>query len=147
MKRVFMFLNQKEHRGRNVMYTNQLAEYSKVQKAAMSDRELEASVLTKAALKLKNCQKNWNDEDFPKLERALRFNQLIWSIFQGELIKNENTLPKQLKENLLSLSVFIDKQTFNIMAYPSPEKLTVIININLNIAAGLKEKQQNDLTQ
>ena len=30
------------------------------------------------------------------------------------------------------------KRIFDIMAYPSPEKLTIIININLNLAAGLR---------
>jgi flagellar protein FlaF len=43
-----------------------------------------------------------------------------------------------LKQDLLSLSVFIDKRIFEVMAYPNPEKLTAIININLNIAAGLR---------
>jgi len=105
----------------------------------MSGREIEASVLTKAALMLKNCQENWDSENGKaKLEEALKFNQLIWSIFQGELTKADNPFPKKLKEDILSLAVFIDKRIFDVMAYPSPEKLTVIININLSIAAGLQ---------
>jgi flagellar protein FlaF len=36
------------------------------------------------------------------------------------------------------LSVFIDKRIFEIMAMPSPEKLTAIIEINRNVAAGLR---------
>jgi flagellar biosynthesis activator protein FlaF len=119
--------------------TQQLAAYSNVQKATMSGREIEAAVLTKAALKLTSIQNNWNDQDrYAKLCEALRYNQLIWSIFQGELVKAENPLPKQLKQDILSLSVFIDKRTFEVLSYPAPEKLNVIININLNIAAGLK---------
>jgi flagellar protein FlaF len=125
------------------MYANQLATYKSVQKATMSDREIEASVLTKAALKLKSCQDNWDAyERDANLDEALKFNQLMWSIFQGELSKPDNPLPKKLREDILSLSAFIDKRTFDIMAYPLPEKLTIIININLNLAAGLRGSPQ-----
>jgi flagellar protein FlaF len=99
---------------------------------------VEAAVLTKAALKLKHCQDNWEAEDRSvKLDEALKFNQLVWSIFQAELVRPDNPLPKKLRQDILSLSAFIDKRIFETMAYPAPEKLTAIININLNLAAGL----------
>jgi flagellar biosynthesis activator protein FlaF len=120
------------------MYKTQLAVYKKVQKASMSGRELEASVLTQAALKLKECQENWMNLDYSKLNDALKYNQKLWSIFQSELADESNPLPLNLKQDILSLSIFIDKRIFEIMAYPEPEKLTVLININLNIAAGLR---------
>jgi len=41
--------------------------------------------------------------------------------------------------DLLKLSAFIDRRILETMADPSPEKLTAIININRNIAAGLRE--------
>jgi flagellar protein FlaF len=121
------------------MHTTQLEAYRAALKTTMSGREIEAAVLTKAALMLKNCQENWNSESRSiKLEEALKFNQLIWSIFQGELTRADNPLPKKLREEILSLGAFVDKRTFDVMAYPSPEKLALIININLNIAAGLQ---------
>lgn len=124
------------------MYTAQREAYRDVQKTTMSGREVEAEVLTKAALLIKDCQDNWNVEDHgERLDSALKYNQLIWSIFQGELAKGDNPLPKKLREDLLSLSVFIDKRTFEVMAYPAPEKLNILVNINLNIAAGLRESR------
>jgi flagellar protein FlaF len=120
------------------MYANQLKTYTSVSKATMSGRAVEAAILTKAALKLKDCQENWEAGDRDaKLDEALKFNQLIWSIFQAELIKPDHPLPKKLRQDILSLSTFIDKRIFETMAYPAPEKLTAIININLNLAAGL----------
>jgi flagellar protein FlaF len=63
------------------MHTTQLEAYRAALKTTMSGREIEAAVLTKAALMLKNCQENWNSESRSiKLEEALKFNQLIWSI-------------------------------------------------------------------
>ena len=113
--------------------------YKTINKETMSGRELEAEVLTQAAQKLKDCQENWDAQDRDeKLDAALKFNQLLWSIFQGELVEDSNPLSKDLKKDLLSLSAFIDKRIFEVMAYPSPEKLTILININHNIADGLR---------
>ena len=121
------------------MYNNPLEAYQTVDKTTMSGRETEARVLTHATLKLKDCQDNWDAEDRDeKLDEALKYTQRIWSVFQGELAKPDNPLPKQLKINLLRLSSFIDKRIFETMSYPSPEKLTAVININTNIAAGLR---------
>jgi flagellar protein FlaF len=122
------------------MFAPQVEAYKKTHKAAMSGREVEASVLTQASIKLLNCQDKWGTDGHAKrLEEALRFNQLIWSIFQTELAKPENPLPKKIREDLLSLSIFIDKRIFDIKAVPEAEKLTALVNINMNIAAGMRE--------
>ena len=121
------------------MYATQLETYRNMQKATLNGRELEAEVLSKAALKLKFCQNNWETPNRDEiLDEALKFNQKIWTLFQSELAKPENPFPKKLKENLLNLSMFIDKRIFEIMSFPSPEKLNAIIDINLNVAAGLR---------
>ncbi|OGW54433.1 MAG: flagellar biosynthesis regulator FlhF [Nitrospirae bacterium RBG_13_43_8] len=122
------------------MYATQVEAYQKALKVTMSSREIESAVLTKAALKLKECQDNWDTQDRDvRLDEALRFNQLVWSIFQAELMKDDNPLPVQLRQDILGLSAFVDKRIFEVMAFPSPEKLNAIININLNLAAGLRE--------
>ena len=120
------------------MYSSPLQAYETVNKTTMSGREIEAAVLNQAALKLKDCQDNWDTDDRDeRLNAALEFNQQIWSILQGELVKPDNPLPKQIRQNLLALSAYVDKRIFEIMAFPSPEKLNIVIDINRNIAAGL----------
>jgi flagellar protein FlaF len=110
----------------------------------MSGRDVEADVLTKAALKLKDCQDRWTEKDRDaRLTAALNYNQRIWTIFQAELEKPENPLPDTLKFDLLRLSVFIDRRTMETIAYPAPEKLTILININHNIAAGLRSRPKS----
>ena len=127
------------------MSTSPMEAYESVNKSTMSGREIEAAVLTKAARKLKVCQDNWEADDRqPNLDIALKFNQRIWSIFQGELAREDNPLPRKLKVDLLSLSAFIDRRIYEIIANPSPEKLTIIININNNIAAGLRARPSTD---
>lgn len=107
----------------------------------MTGREIEAAALARTAMLLKRCKDNWDADDTTgERAEALRTNQLIWSILQGELAKDDNPLPKQVKEDLLSLSLFVDKRIFEVMAHPAPEKLAILININLNIAAGLRNQ-------
>jgi flagellar protein FlaF len=72
------------------------------------------------------------------LDAALRHNQKIWSLFQSELEQEDNLLPQKLRIDILRLAAFIDKRIFEVMAYPSPEKLSILININQNLAAGLR---------
>ena len=120
------------------MYSSPLQTYESVNKQTMSGRGLEAAILNQAALKLKNCQDNWDADDRDeKLMAALEYNQQVWSILQSELVKEDNPLPDQIRQNLLNLSAFVDKRIFETMAFPSPEKLTIVIEINRNIAAGL----------
>ena len=121
------------------MYSNSVRAYETVDRATMSGRKLEAAVLAKAAQKLKKCQDNWNAADLDKkLEEALKFNQRIWSIFQGELVREDHPLPKKLRLDILKLGAFVDRRILETMAYPSPEKLNVVVNINNNLAAGLR---------
>ena len=121
------------------MYDSTVGAYETVSKMTMSGREIEAAVLTKAARKLQACQEQW-DADFREdmLDEALKFNQRIWSIFQSELSHEPNPLSKKLRLNIIRLSAFIDKRIFETMADPSPEKLSIIIDINNNLAAGLR---------
>lgn len=121
------------------MYSKQLDAYRTAQNTTMSGREIEAAALTHCARLLSECQKNWDAPDRDeKLAEALRTNQIVWSILQGEIVKDNNPLPVEILSNLLTLSVFIDKRIIQIMAYPDPEKLKIIIDINLNLAAGLR---------
>lgn len=113
--------------------------YTAIQKESLIGRELEASVLSRAGLMLKSVKENWNAPDRDqKLLEAVKFNQKVWSFFQAELSDPENPLPKNLREDILNLSIFIDKRLFEVMAFPDPEKLAIVIDIDFNIAAGLR---------
>lgn len=121
------------------MQQNSVNAYTAIQKENLSGRELEASVLSRAGLMLKSVKDNWDaPERDQKLLEAVKFNQKVWSFFQAELSDPENPLPKNLREDILNLSIFIDKRLFEILAFPEPEKLAIVIDIDFNIAAGLR---------
>lgn len=122
------------------MYSKELDAYRTGQKKPeMTGREIEAAALTRCAHLLADCQKHWNAPDRDAaLDEALVANQRVWTILQSELVRDDNPLPIEIRQNILTLSVFIDNRIMQIMAYPEPEKLQIIIDINLNLAAGLR---------
>ena len=123
----------------NLAYKMGISAYQGMQKETMTGRETEARVLSKAALKLRKCQETWDSETRQAdLEKAFDYNHQIWSIFQSELTKPDHPMDKELRQNILNLSVFIEGRIYDTRAYPAPEKLTAIININNSLAAGLR---------
>lgn len=121
------------------MHQNPADVYTNMQKDTLSGRELEASVLARAGVMLKQVKDNWDAPDRErKFLEAIKFNQKIWSFFQAELSDPGNPLPKSLREDILNLSIFIDKRLFEVLAFPDPEKLSIVIDIDFNIATGLR---------
>lgn len=121
------------------MQNNLLKAYQSVENATLDGRELEASILSRSAARLSAVQENWDAPDRDELlDEALRYNQRLWTLFQADLLEDGNSMPAEIKRNLLSLSAFVDKRTFDVMSYPAQEKLNILININRNIAAGLR---------
>jgi flagellar biosynthesis activator protein FlaF len=121
------------------MRSGQAEAYSKAQCASLTDRELEAAVLMKAAALLRHAQAQWTSPEKDRLlDDALRFNQRIWTFFQVSLTEEGNRLPNEIKAQVLTLSGFVDRRIFEIMAFPEADKLSALIAINTNVAAGLK---------
>jgi flagellar protein FlaF len=123
--------------------------YKKAEKENLAGKDLEAAVLVKGARLLRECQKAWDNftqrQLLNQLGEACKYNQRIWAVFQTEAMREDNPLPMALKRNILLLSGFVDKRLIDALAFPSPEKLTQVIKINLNLAAGLRGISEGDL--
>ena len=120
------------------MSQDKLQAYAQTQKSALPPREVEAMAFTKAALMLDEAK--GQTEDYDKYAAALKFNQLLWTIIQADIVDAANKLPPQLKANILSLSIFVDKQTVKALADTSGDHLDSLIDINKNLAEGLLTK-------
>ena len=121
------------------MSQDKLQAYAQTQKSSMSSREIEAMAFTKAALMLDEASKSLDDYD--SYASALKFNQLLWTIIQADIVDKENQLPPQIKANILSLSIFVDRQTIKALAETKKENLDVLISINKNLAEGLLTRE------
>ena len=120
------------------MSQDKLKAYAQTQKSALPPREVEAMAFTKAALMLDEAK--GQTEDYDAYAAALKFNQLLWTIIQADIVDTANTLPPQLKANILSLSIFVDKQTVKALADTNGDHLDSLIDIDKNLAEGLMTK-------
>jgi len=121
-----------------MMAMQMMAQDMDVAEGELAGRELEAAVLNKAAALLEEAVGRWQEDiDHALLDQALKYNQALWSVLQAELMSDANPLPFPLRENILSLSSFVDRRTFEVMAYPQADKLEILIRINRGLADGL----------
>ena len=111
--------------------------YQQVGKQTINPRLLEANLLSRAAGQLQRVRDEWDNER-AELGAALAFNRKLWTVFLGSVTGEQSELPKSLRENIANLGLFVMKQTMSIQAEPAANKLTVLININREIAAGLR---------
>jgi flagellar biosynthesis activator protein FlaF len=111
--------------------------YGAVAKQTATPRELEASLLVKAATLLQSAK---DDTTRPgsALNQALTYNQRLWTFFASAVADPESPLPKDVRNNIASLSVFIFKQTLDAQMKPAPDKIAPLISINRELAAGLR---------
>jgi flagellar biosynthesis activator protein FlaF len=113
--------------------------YGKVAKEIASPRELEADLLLKAAARLQAIHDAWDDKR-SDLDAALLYNRKLWTVFLSSISGADHPMPIEIRQNVASLGVFVMKQTLALMTEPRPEQLTSLININRELALGLRGK-------
>ncbi|MBX3447722.1 MAG: flagellar biosynthesis regulator FlaF [Parvibaculum sp.] len=114
--------------------------YASASRMAPKDpREFEASILTRAAGQLQRIRDNWSNETGSSLYDALVYNRRIWTVFAASAAENDHPLPREIKQNIANLAIFIFKRTSEIESAtePQPQLLDSLIMINREIAAGL----------
>ena len=111
--------------------------YQQVGKQTVSPRVLEAHLLSRAATQLQIVRDNWDTKRY-ELKDALLFNRKLWNIFLTSVTGEESKLPDKLRENIANLGLFVMKQTVSMQDNPVPQKLDSLININRELAAGLR---------
>jgi flagellar protein FlaF len=113
--------------------------YAKVATETSSPRELEASLLLKAAAQLQAVHDGWPQKR-NRLADALQYNRRLWTVLIDAVIRDDNKLPVTVRDNLKKLGLFVMGETFALMTKPQPDHLRSIIKINRGIAAGLRGK-------
>jgi flagellar protein FlaF len=100
-------------------------------------REIEAQLLLRAAAKLQ-AVKDRKEEG--EVVSALRYNRRLWLIFADSVGRQDNPLPHEIKKNVANLANFIIKHTMKLEtdSTHAADRVGVLININREIAAGLR---------
>ena len=118
---------------------NTLGGYVQNEIAGMDEIELETRALIKAASLLNKVKEDW-DASKKELSPALEKNRRLWSILASAMKEEDCLQPIEIKQNILNLASYVFKRTVEVIAHPSPEKLDILISINMNIARGLSGK-------
>ena len=113
------------------------AAYAKTQASTGSDRETEYRLLgavTGALVRARDTETTLQEK-----VKAVLWNDKIWNAFMCDLGSAENNLPKALKGALMSLAIWVAKETQRIL--DNEVDLNGLININRQIMEGLRPKQ------
>lgn len=110
--------------------------YARTSRSVMSPREAESAVLIKAARQLQAVQDDWANQS-GALVHALNFNQKVWTILATGATDPQSQLPADVRQGVTKLAMFVFRRTIDATAEPAAEKLSSLISINHNIAAGL----------
>jgi flagellar biosynthesis activator protein FlaF len=118
-------------------HVNPASAYARTAQQTLSGRDLEAHVLLKSAARLQGIRDNW-DMRQGELDEALTKNRRIWTVFVSSLSAEDCALPALVRSNLLNLGFFVFNHTIKLTIGAKPEQLGILIDINRNIAAGLR---------
>lgn len=70
-----------------------------------------------------------------KRAEALDWNRRVWTAFAADCANQENRLPESLRASIISLSIYISKETSNAMR--GGGDIDVLIDINRTVMQGL----------
>ncbi|WP_245883867.1 flagellar biosynthesis regulator FlaF [Hartmannibacter diazotrophicus] len=103
---------------------------------------MESSLLIKAAAKLQTIKDTWESVEerqrSAELDEALTYNRRLWTILVTSATSEDSALPHEVKQNMANLGLFVFNHTMRTMIRPEAERLDSLININRQIAAGLR---------
>jgi flagellar biosynthesis activator protein FlaF len=117
--------------------TNPAQAYARTAQQTLQGRALEAHVLLKSAARLQGIRDSWPARE-NEVQDALLANRKIWTVFVTGMAQEDCQLPKVIRSNVINLGMFIFNRTLELAVDVKPDKLTALIEINRNLAAGLR---------
>jgi hypothetical protein len=85
-------------------------------------------------------QRHWNDPDrAQRLALTIDANREVWRDIQAALADANLSLPLDVQQSLLILSVYADARLDDCEAAPSADKLGALIALTRNLAGSLRE--------
>jgi flagellar biosynthesis regulator FlaF len=85
-------------------------------------------------------QRHWNEPDRDtRLAVALEASREVWRDIQAALAESTLSLPIEVQQNMLILSVYADGRLDECETTPSSDKLAPLVSLTRNLASSLKE--------
>lgn len=107
--------------------------YGRTQNRVENGRQIEYRLLGQVTGALIAVQ---NESDRRKFFDAVLWNQRVWDAFLHDLSEQENRLPTELKQQIISLCLWVRRETDAIIDGKS--QVDDLIKVNRNIMDGLR---------
>lgn len=122
------------------MSYNGYATYKSAQTQTNDTRDVEYRLLAQVTGAL--LQAKEDSSNVKKRVEAACWNRDVWSALRVDLSSETNQLPDTLRASLISVSIWIERETYAVM--DGTGDLEALIDINRNIMLGLKPDLSTD---
>lgn len=118
--------------------------YTRTLKNTEEPRQIERRLIARATATLEAYRDGYDQADktgralmlTPEMKSALWQNQQIWLALKSDLALPDNSLEPQLRAGLLSLAIWVGRQTQAVLG--GGGRIAPLIEINQNVLAGLE---------
>jgi len=117
--------------------------YHQAKRATAGPRTIEASAFERINGELERNLKS-AALNHPAFIEALSKNATLWTVLASDVMRFENALPAELKAKIFNLSMFVRRQTQKLMNGDKIESAGVIVEINRNMIAGLRQSASKE---
>ena len=124
-----------------------VAAYKRTIREVESPRQIEGRVFARITGQLKHHKADWVASEGDKLARlgvlanglrqALFDNRMLWLRLQTDLADNSNAMPPELRAQLLSLALWVDRACNDVIR--GGDGLDALIDVNDSLIAGLSQ--------
>ena len=122
------------------MSLNGYATYKTASTQTGDSRDVEYRLLAQVTSALIQARDDINN--VKKRCEAAAWNRDVWAALRTDLTDESNRLPRELRASLISVSLWIEKETFAVM--DNTGDIDALIDVNRNIMAGLKPDLHED---
>jgi flagellar biosynthesis activator protein FlaF len=106
--------------------------------ATSSPRAIESEALIRINAELKRSYAR-RETDLPAFVAALSRNLALWNHFASAAASCESGLPQETRNGIIRISVFVRSETLRLQRSRYETGVDALIEINANIAAGLRQ--------
>lgn len=111
--------------------------YARMAQTTANPRERDAQLLLRAAARFAAAHAA-QPFDRVAAREAAEFNRKLWTVFFSSVSRADNPLDTATKTNLRNIALFSMRRSSQIEVNPQPDLLPALIDINRNIAEGLR---------
>ncbi len=111
--------------------------YNKTLAATGDPRAVEAELFSRIGAELSTAIDNV-DSDRPGYVSAVSRNLQLWTAITADIVSDDNALPTALRSQLLALAGFVRRASFDALSKGVTAETRTMVEINHNVAGGLR---------